>query len=159
MRNTFVHKILFYVSIIFFCYNFVEAQDSTVYLHNKTYKLVNNVWYVNDQKTAELFKVDTSSITIKLNEGAQYSSLELLCNSLNIQIIRTNILGYIDLFIPQNTDLFSVYHQLQNSGLLGYIGINSIGKILSDGGNNSSNDPGYSLQYHLHNNPYDWKNT
>lgn len=158
MKNVFTNYKLLYISIIFNWCNFVTAQDSTIYLNNKQYELVNSTWYVKDSITDELFRVDNSSISVKLNEGSLYSLLEELCNTLNIQITRNNILGYTDLFIPQNTDVFWVHQQLQNSGLLSYIGINSIGKILSDGGNNSSNDPGYSLQYHLHNNPYDWKN-
>jgi hypothetical protein len=142
----------FLIFHLLFC-NIIQAQDSTVYLNNKTYSLRENIWYVTDQETSELFKIDTRSITVKLNEGIQYSSLETLCNSANIEIIRSNILGYIDLLLPQNAHFITSYNYLQNSELFSYAEMNSIGKILGDGENKYTNDPGYSSQYFLYPDP------
>ena len=85
------------------------------------------------------FHVNPSVVTVKFKNGITQSTIPL-------DIIRTNRLGFIDITVPQNTDLVEFLDSLQNSNDFNYVHYNTFGKFCS---NLLPNDPHLNKQWYL----------
>jgi thermitase len=86
-------------------------------------------------------------MTVKLIDTTLTFSLDELIRESNIEIIRKNKLGYIDLRIPEKSEFTVVLKKYLNSSLFESVEMNSYGKVFED----DPDDPGYSSQHHLDN--------
>jgi len=91
-------------------------------------------------------------MTIKLVDTTMTSSLDEIIKESNIEIIRKNKLGYIDLKLPVNSDFTVILKKYLNNSLFESVEMNSFGKIFVD----DPDDPGYSSQHQLYHD--DWPN-
>lgn len=89
-------------------------------------------------------------MTIKLIDSTMTSSLDELIRESNIEIIRKNKLGYIDLKLPEKSEFTVVLKKYLNTSLFESVEMNSYGKVFED----DPDDPGYSSQHHLSNSSY-----
>jgi len=91
--------------LLLFCAVTAYSQDSTNFQGKKFIKH-DNVWYLKTENEAK-YKVDTQTITIKFKEEKFIE--DNLANALSrysLKLLRKNELGYIDLEIPKNADIF-----------------------------------------------------
>lgn len=139
--------LVFTILFISLTNNPIISQDITKYLGNQKFEKTNNVWYVIDKHTNEKYKVNQTSLTIKLKEGASRDNLLELNKKYEVKIELENILGYIDLILPDEADCFELYSIYENSGLFECIEINSFGKTLTS-------DTYFNNQYYLDNTPH-----
>jgi subtilisin family serine protease len=124
--------------------NQINSQ-TTVKISNINYFEENGSWYTTDSVTDEKFKVNTRSMTVKLNdENDRYKLLEL-CKKHKIKIENENILGYYDLVIPENLKFYDAFAKFNESKFFSSIEITSYAKLLG------SDDPGFPSQYYLDN--------
>lgn len=145
----------FSVFLLLICPNLIQSQNPSYFINDRTYFQQDSIWYVQINETNEIFMVDVNSVTVKLNNPANFSRLELLVNNIGVEIKRENILGYIDIFIPNKKNIYQVWETLKNSGLFESVEINSFGRLLfSLPPPQTPNDPSYGLQNHLNHSTY-----
>ena len=155
MKKIFKDMLLASILAFFICSNIIQAQNPPHLINGRTYFLQDSIWYVKNSMTGENFRVNVNSITVKLNNSANFSSMEYLVNNIGIEIKRENILGYIDIFIPSELNIFQVWETLNNTGLFESVEINSFGELLySPPSVLTPNDPDYGQQYHLNHSTY-----
>jgi len=155
MKKIFISLILLSILGLFILNYSVKAQNPPHIINGRTYFQQDSIWFVENNLTSEIFRVDTNSITVKLNNAVNFSILEILVNNVGIEIKRENILGYIDIFIPSELDIFQVWETLNNTGLFESLEINSFGELLySPPSVLIPNDPYYGQQYHLDHSVY-----
>lgn len=118
------------------------AQQFSLTLDGKSYFKENNKWFTTEIETNTKFEVNKRSITVKLKENVTQEELLKLNETLGVKIERENILGYIDLVLPEDSDCFKIYKILKESGLFEDIHINTFGKTLGE-----PNDPKYNAGY------------
>ncbi|PIS45675.1 MAG: hypothetical protein COT22_04060 [Ignavibacteria bacterium CG08_land_8_20_14_0_20_37_9] len=136
-------NILFVMLVVLIFFN-IKAQSEKFLLGNKSYFKENNKWYTSNFKTDGKFEVNTRSITVKLKNESLVENLNKLNKKFDIKILRKNILGYIDLELPENSDFISMYNSFVSEGIFEKVEVNSFGELLS-----APNDPSFSYQYHL----------
>lgn len=105
------------------------GEDQTEKLFRKSgsiYRIVND----------KLIELDKNAITVKLKEGKVLSK--------NVKSIRSNVLGYIDVEVPNDTDIEDFMANLKTTGDYELVKYNVIGEI-----GISSNDTESSNQWHL----------
>jgi hypothetical protein len=73
------------------------------------------------------------------------SSLEDLIKEYNIEIVRKNKQGYIDLRLPVDSDFVVILKKYLDNSMFESVEMNSFGKVFVD----NPDDPGYSSQHHL----------
>ena len=122
----------------------IKAQSEKFLLGNKSFFKENDKWYTSNYKTDGKFEVNTRSITVKLKNESLVENFNKLNKKFDIKILRKNILGYIDLELPEYSDFRSIYTSLVNEGIFEKVEVNSFGELLS-----IPNDPYFSYQYHL----------
>ena len=126
------------------------SQTNSLYIDNREYSKENGKWFITGKNTVEKFEVDTTSMTVKLIDTTMTSSLDILNKESDIEIIRKNKLGYIDLRIPEKKEFTAVLKNYLNTNLFESVEMNSYGKIFED----DPDDPGYSSQHHLSHSSY-----
>lgn len=105
------------------------GEDQTEKLFRKSgsiYRIVND----------KLIELDKNAITVKLKEGKVLSK--------NVKAIRSNVLGYIDVEVPNDMDIEEFVANLKSTDDYELVKYNVIGEI-----GVSSNDTGASNQWHL----------
>ena len=107
-------------------------------------------WYVVDSKTDSKYLLDETSLSVKLKEGFSKQAFENYCKALGIEIERENMLGIIDLKLPETANIFGTYNQFKNSAMFEWIDINSYGEFLSY----YPNDPCFAYQYYIDDRQY-----
>ncbi|MBU2444686.1 MAG: S8 family serine peptidase [Bacteroidetes bacterium] len=137
-------KIILYTALLLSLPCFINAQHQTMNLDGKLYSKENNRWYVTNSETGERFLVNTRSITVKLKGEMSKIDMITLNKSLGIKVKRENILGYIDLELPEDSNFSEYYELMKNTGLFENIDINSYGEMLT-----VPNDPWFGYQYYL----------
>lgn len=110
----------------------------------------NGKWYVIDSKTELKYLLDETSLSVKLKEGFSKQAFENYCKALGIEIERENMIGIIDLKLPETANIFGTYNQFKNSSMFEWIDINSYGEFLSY----YPNDPGFAYQYYIDDRQY-----
>lgn len=153
-----IKKILFTVLSLLMI-NSLLAQVTSFRLNGRDFILEENNWWVIDNSSGNKYLVNMNSLTVKLKEGLSTLILNSLNTTYGINIENENTLGYIDLTLPANLDIFEITEIYNQTGLFSYININSYGKIFS-------NDPYYPHQHYLYNssvpyifaNDYFWQN-
>jgi hypothetical protein len=78
------------------------------------------------------------------------SSLEDLIKEYNIEIVRKNKQGYIDLRLPVDSDFVVILKKYLDNSMFESVEMNSFGKVFVD----NPDDPGYSSQHHLNHATY-----
>lgn len=109
---------------------------SLLYGEERTEKLVrksDSIFRIVNDKLVEL---NNKAVTVKLKEGKVFSK--------NLKAIRSNVLGYIDVEVPTDTEIEDFVANLKSTGDYELVKYNVIGEI-----GVSSNDTGASNQWHL----------
>lgn len=132
MKKKLMSFINFFSICVLITFNCAFAQVTSIILDSKLYVYENNTWYLTDGETSAKYEINKRSLTVKLNERASREEFKNLNESLGIEIKRENILGFIDLMLPENVDCFEIYNEYKNSGLVKSIDINAYGKLLVD---------------------------
>lgn len=145
--NSFCKKML--LSIFLFSLS-LSAQTNSYLLDGKQYVKDNGKWYVIDSKTELKYLLDETSLSVKLKEGFSKQAFENYCKALGIEIERENMIGIIDLKLPETANIFGTYNQFKNSSMFEWIDINSYGEFLSY----YPNDPGFAYQYYIDDRQY-----
>ena len=109
---------------------------SLLYGEDKAEKLVRKSGSIYRMVNDKLIKLDNNAITVKLKEGKVLSK--------SVKAIRSNILGYIDVEVPNDTDIEEFVANLKSTGNYELVKYNVIGEI-----GVTSNDTGASNQWHL----------
>lgn len=109
---------------------------SLLHGEDQTEKLVRKSGSIYRMVNEELVKLDNKTVTVKLKEGKVLSK--------NVKAIRSNVLGYIDVEVPNETDIEEFVANLKSTGDYELVKYNVIGEI-----GVSSNDTGASNQWHL----------
>ncbi|MCH7955445.1 MAG: S8 family serine peptidase, partial [Candidatus Marinimicrobia bacterium] len=121
----------------------------TVSLNGRQYIFIDNQWY--QLGNGRQYRVDNSVITVKFREDALSQDIASLIESKGVQSIRTNILGFVDLKIPENADPLSIVQDFLKSDIVEIAEPNTFGEIFGQ-----PNDPKFSDQwYHKNSNDYD----
>lgn len=128
----------------------LSAQTNSYLLDGKQYVKDNGKWYVIDSKTELKYLLDETSLSVKLKEGFSKQAFENYCKALGIEIERENMIGIIDLKLPETANIFGTYNQFKNSSMFEWIDINSYGEFLSY----YPNDPGFAYQYYIDDRQY-----
>ena len=136
-------NILCVMLVVLISFN-IKAQSEKFLLGNKSYFKENDKWYTSNYKTDGKFEVNKRSITVKLKNESLVENLNKLNKKFDIKVLRKNILGYIDLELPEYSDFKSMYNSLVDEGIFEKVEINSFGELLS-----VPNDPYFPYQYHL----------
>ena len=105
------------------------SQTNSLFIDNREYSKENGKWFITGKNTVEKFEVDTTSMTIKLIDSTMTSSLDEIIKESNIEIIRKNKLGYIDLKLPENSEFTVILKKYLNNSLFESVEMNSIGKV------------------------------
>ncbi len=126
--NSFCKKML--LSIFLFSLS-LSAQTNSYLLDGKQYVKDNGKWYVIDSKTELKYLLDETSLSVKLKEGFSKQAFENYCKALGIEIERENMIGIIDLKLPETANIFGTYNQFKNSAMFEWIDINSYGEFLT----------------------------
>jgi hypothetical protein len=140
-------KNFIYVLItLFLLYNGVYSQNDRKYFGDKTYVFENSKWFVLDKHTSDKFQINSRSLTVKLLDGLNENALSTINESHGVIINNSNKLGFIDLELPEKSEVFEIYNAYKNSGFCEIVEINSYGKALG-----TPNDPysGSTDQYYL----------
>lgn len=122
------------------------AQTESKFIEGKQYVKEDKNWYVVDKKTESKFLLDETSLSVKLKDNFPREALDKVCEALGIKTERENMLGIIDLKLPESSNIFGVYNHLKNSAMFEWIDINSYGTVLTS---IDPNDEGYPQQYYL----------
>ena len=118
--------ILFLLSIS----NISLAQDIR-FFNNEKFKKVDNIWYKVEETSGRECEIDTTIMTIKLEDGLDYTDIEEFCRTNNTEIIRSNILGYVDLKISRTTNFFKMLEIYQSNSLIKIAYMSSYGSPLA----------------------------
>lgn len=119
--------LLLVLSLVNSCLLYGEGQtEKLIRKSGAIYRLVND----------KLIKLDNKAITVKLKEGKVLSK--------NVKAIRSNVLGYIDVEVPNDMDIEEFVANLKSTDDYELVKYNVIGEI-----GVSSNDTGASNQWHL----------
>lgn len=114
----------------------VLVNISLLYGEDQTEKLVRKSDSIFRMVNDRLVKLDNKAVTVKLKEGKVLSK--------NVKAIRSNVLGYIDVEVPNDTDIEDFVANLKSTGDYELVKYNVIGEI-----GVSPNDTGASNQWHL----------
>lgn len=128
----------------------LSAQTNSHLLDGKQYVKDDGKWYVIDSKTELKYLLDETSLSVKLKEGFSKQAFENYCKALGIEVERENMLGIIDLKLPETANIFGTYNQFKNSAMFEWIDINSYGEFLSY----YPDDLGFSYQYYIDDRQY-----
>ena len=109
---------------------------SLLYGEDQTEKLVRKSDSIYRMVNDKLVKLNNKVVTVKLKEGKVLSK--------NAKAIRSNVLGYIDVEVPNDTDIEDFVANLKSTGDYELVKYNVIGEI-----GVSSNDTGASNQWYL----------
>ena len=107
-----------------------------LYGEDQTEKLVRKSDSIFRMVNDKLIELDNKAVTVKLKEGKELSK--------NVKAIRSNVLGYIDVEVPNDTDIEDFVANLKSTGDYELVKYNVIGEI-----GVSSNDTGASNQWYL----------
>lgn len=132
--------IAFTLSIIFSSALLAE----TVIINNRTYEMIEGSWYQIENDNSYL--VDTSVITVKYQDGVSLEEIEGFQEKQNVEVIRSNFLGFLDLRLSDGSDPIVVVQDFINSGLFEIAELNTIGEY-----NIIPNDDLFGLQWALYN--------
>lgn len=108
-------KLIFILLLITFSNN-ILAQVTDVIFKNKSFKKVNNNWYLIGENS-EKYLVDERSITVRLKDGVSKNELVKLNKKYGIEIGLENILGYIDLILPDNMKFYEVMEEFDKENV------------------------------------------
>lgn len=139
--------ILALVSGIVLAFIAETATAQIVYLNNHQFDYVNGKWYLIYQNTAT--QVNHQVITVKFKDGVTNTLMNQLNNAHGMTVLRTNILGYYDLQLPQGVDPIATVQTYQANSLVEYVQPNTFGELFGD-----PNDPNFTNQWH-HKHPQD----
>lgn len=145
MKNTLRKNItLLAIPLLFLSGNALSA-DEPVTLRGKTYVMQDNEWYVivNEKKR---FKVNTEIITIKFKKDTQKNSKDALIKKQQLNIYRTNKLGYIDIKLPAGTNPIEYVQKLQQENIIESAEVNIFGEYTAP---KTPDDPNFANQWHL----------
>ncbi|MBZ0179061.1 MAG: S8 family serine peptidase [Melioribacteraceae bacterium] len=145
MENVIRRFVFIFIQIVFIGVH-INIIPQTVTRNSRIYIKSDSGWFLKDKMTSTLFKVDERSITVKLKSEDNRLIMSELLIKYNIEIELENSLGYIDLLLPYETDVFEIQTKLINSDLFDLVEINSFGKRLSS---LTPNDPSFTNQYYL----------
>lgn len=102
-------KNFIYVLItLFLLFGSVFSQNDRLYLGEKTFVSENSKWFVLDKQTSDKFQINSRSLTVKLINGLNDYALSSINDSYGIIIKNSNKLGFIDLELPEKSDVFEV---------------------------------------------------
>lgn len=118
-----------------------QAQETRTF-KGKLYVQSGQKWFHLVGKSQ--YEVDISSITVKAKEGTSSDVIERFHRSQGARIIRTNILGYVDLEVAPPGDVFRIAHTYLDTGLFESVDLNTFGEF-----HNTPNDPLYNSQWNL----------
>ena len=139
-----IRFIILFILFFLFYNNLSFAQTKSVTLRDKSYVLEKNKWFVLDSQTSEKYEINPRSLTVKLKMNVPKVFLKKFNKSHRVIIKSSNKLGYINLELPENSNIFDIYDLYNKSGLCELVEINSYGKPLEE-----PNDEHFIDQYYL----------
>lgn len=119
----------------------IQAQ-STRTLNGKQFVQSNGKWY--QQEGSKQYEVNTSVITVKWKSSATTSQKTAAINSQGATVLRSNILGFVDLRVAIPGDVMQIVENISKSGLVESSELNTFGEYVAN-----PNDPYYSSQWYL----------
>ncbi len=78
----------------------------TVIINGRTYEMIDRKWYQIENDIN--YEVDNSVITVKYRDGISQNEIIRFQDEQGVQVLRTNILGFVDLEIPVDSDPIEV---------------------------------------------------
>ncbi|MBI9039725.1 MAG: S8 family serine peptidase, partial [Bacteroidales bacterium] len=125
---------------IFGIISIANAQKKSV--NGRAYEKINNKWYQSEN--GYQYEVDKATVTIKFKPGVSESRKNLIIQSNNCNIIRSNSLGYYDLQITDNSLSLDVVENFLRNSSIEVAEANTFGEFISP-----ANDTYYGDQWHL----------
>ncbi len=119
----------------------IQAQ-STRTLNSKKYVQSNGKWY--QQEGSKQYEVNTSVITVKWKSSTTTSQKTAAISSQGAAVLRSNILGFVDLRVAIPGDVMQIVENISKSGLVESSELNTFGEYVA-----TPNDPYYSSQWYL----------
>ncbi len=101
------------------------CHDDTLVVNDRLYIKANGQWYQVEQGSK--FQVNNSVITVKFREDVSPEQIASFNASKEVQVLRTNILGFVDLQIPGDADPLCMVLEYLNSGLVESAEANTFG--------------------------------
>jgi subtilisin family serine protease len=126
--------------------NILVAQNQ-ISINGRDYIKQIGKWHIKDVKTDMLFTLNERSMTVKLKENKPRAALNALNMAHGVVIENENILGIIDLLLPENSLFNTKLNAYLNSGLFEFVEMNSYGFFQAE-----PDDPLFYQQYHFYNN-------
>ena len=123
------------------------ASAQRMSLNNRQYEKVNGQWH--RMENGRQFRVNNSVITVKFRKEVNPQVIDAFNKSQNVQILRKNILGFVDIKIPAKADPLLRVQAFLNSPLVEIAEANTFGEYIG-----IPNDPNFSNQWH-HKHPQD----
>jgi|WetSurMetagenome_2_1015567.scaffolds.fasta_scaffold01369_6 serine protease len=143
MKSIFKIKFSF-LFLIMFLTSSINSVAQVVILNNRTFEKINDKWYqIEGDKN---YEVDTAVITVKYKDGVSQEEITQFQEAQSLQVIRANILGFVDLRLSYGSDPIEVVQDFINSGFTDIAEPNNYGEYLD-----TPNDPLFSDQWALNN--------
>lgn len=124
----------------------VRAQQAghTATFAGKEYRQVEGRWTYYDAATQKTYPMVERTITVKFKNGAKPEDAADFEKANNLQVLRKNVLGYIDYQLPENADIFAVATAMSQNPLVESVDLNSFGEYVI-----TPNDPDLISQWYI----------
>jgi len=133
--------------IIAFLILTIALRSETIYLNGRQYDLIEGQWYQIEDGTS--YQVDNSVITVRF-EVVDQQEIDDLNESMEVEVIRVNGLGFYDLLIQPESDPLEMVQSYLESEIVEVAEPNTIGEYFGN-----PNDPYFSNQWFHHNTQVD----
>ncbi len=107
----------------------ILAAQEAYQLAGKTYLNIDGTWFIEESED-ELFQINKNSVTVKTKASFVIETLMQEHVAAGLKVQHIDCLGYCDLYVPDNMDVFAFVADCLASGYFDYVGINTIGKPL-----------------------------
>ncbi len=111
--------------------NYLLAQSDTFLVNNHSYVRSNGDWYVLNQYNEFSYRVDPEIITVRFHDWVSEIQKTALHSSFNCTVIRTNILGFVDIGVRPGDEVIQVLQLYINSGLCQVAELNTFGEVFA----------------------------
>ncbi len=122
-------RFICFLAIAFLFFRIVTTAQESVVLNGRSFVKVDSAWHI--EYLGERFKVDETSITVKWKHGVDSADIDAFLTKLGAVVVRSNILGYVDLRIPRRGDFIPMLTRFITSDLVEIAEANSFGRLLT----------------------------
>lgn len=117
-------------------------------LNGSQFRMTAGQWYqIEDGRQ---YRVNNAVITVKFLDGVNPQQIAAFNASKGVQVLRTNMLGFVDLRIPGNADPLTMVQGYLKSGLVEVAEPNTFGEYLGDPNDSKFSDQWFHKQAQDH---------